>query len=137
MTNPVATYISKRARAVLVFPNIVKASLGFGSRYGKGILTKGAAVAGYYNSVSAPGSLHMSTQSFGYMMFLMNNRATRHLERSSAWVIGVGPRVVVLDSSIVGDLSMSMLNDDAYAFIFDQQGLMASHSIEGARISRI
>ena len=27
--------------------------------------------------------------------------------------------------------------DDAYAFIFDQQGLMASLSIEGTKISRI
>ena len=30
-----------------------------------------------------------------------------------------------------------LLADDAYAFIFNQQGLMASLSIEGTKISRI
>jgi hypothetical protein len=35
------------------------------------------------------------------------------------------------------NLSTSTLKDDAYAFIFDQQGLMGSLSIEGTKISRI
>jgi lipid-binding SYLF domain-containing protein len=33
--------------------------------------------------------------------------------------------------------STSSLKDDAYAFIFSQQGLMAGVSIEGTKISRI
>ena len=35
------------------------------------------------------------------------------------------------------NLSTSTLKDDTYAFIFDQQGLMAALSIEGTKISRI
>jgi hypothetical protein len=35
------------------------------------------------------------------------------------------------------ELIQFMNKDDAYAFIFDQQGLMASFSIEGTKISRI
>jgi lipid-binding SYLF domain-containing protein len=35
------------------------------------------------------------------------------------------------------NLSTSTLKDDAYAFIFDQQGLMAGISIEGTKISPI
>ncbi|MEM6558116.1 MAG: twin-arginine translocation pathway signal protein, partial [Pseudomonadota bacterium] len=34
-------------------------------------------------------------------------------------------------------LSSSTLQDDAYAFIFDQRGLMAGVSIEGTKVTRI
>jgi lipid-binding SYLF domain-containing protein len=43
----------------------------------------------------------------------------------------------VVDAGIAKNLTTSTLKDDAYAFIFDQQGLMASLSIEGTKITRI
>lgn len=45
--------------------------------------------------------------------------------------------MVVVDEGIAKNLSSTTLRDDAYAFIFDQQGLMASLSIEGTKITRI
>ena len=39
-TNPIAAEISKKAKAVLVFPNIVKAGLIFGGAYGEGVLNR-------------------------------------------------------------------------------------------------
>jgi lipid-binding SYLF domain-containing protein len=45
--------------------------------------------------------------------------------------------VVVVDEGVSKNLSSSTLKDDAYAFIFDQQGLMAGISIEGTKISLI
>ena len=42
------------------------------------------------------------------------------------------------DGSILAkNISSSTLKEDAYAFIFDQRGLMVSLSIEGTKISRI
>jgi lipid-binding SYLF domain-containing protein len=76
-------------------------------------------------------------QSYGYVVFLMSNKAVEYLNRSSGWEIGVGPTVVIVNEGIAKNLSTSTLKDDAYAFIFDQQGLMASLSIEGTKISRI
>jgi lipid-binding SYLF domain-containing protein len=67
----------------------------------------------------------------------MNEKAVNYLEKSSGWEIGVGPTVVVVDEGMAKNLSTSTLKDDAYAFIFGQQGLMAGVSIEGTKISRI
>jgi lipid-binding SYLF domain-containing protein len=67
----------------------------------------------------------------------MSNKAVKYLNQSSGWEIGVGPTVVVVNEGIAKNLSTSTLKDDAYAFIFDQQGLMVSLSIEGTKISRI
>jgi lipid-binding SYLF domain-containing protein len=38
---------------------------------------------------------------------------------------------------MAANMSTSTMKDDAYAFIFNQQGLMAGVSIEGTKISRI
>jgi lipid-binding SYLF domain-containing protein len=135
--SPIAQDVSKRAKAVLVFPNIVKAGLIFGGAYGEGVLLKGSAPAGYYNSVSASWGLQAGAQSYGYAVFLMSAKALRYLDKSDGWELGVGPTVVVVNEGVAKNLSTSTLKSDAYAFIFDQQGLMASLSIEGTKVSRI
>lgn len=136
-TSPVALDISKKARAVLVFPNIVKAGLVFGGAYGEGVLLKGGSPDSYYNSVSLSWGLQAGAQSYGYAIFLMNDAALDYLDKSEGWEIGVGPTVVVVNEGVAKNLSTSTLKDDAYAFIFDQQGLMASLSIEGTKVTRI
>ena len=136
-TNPTALDLSKHAKAVLVFPNIVKAGLVFGGSYGEGVLSKGAKVTDYYNSVTGSWGLQAGAQSYGYAVFLMNDKAVKYLEESHGWEIGVGPTVVVVTEGVAKNLSSSTLKDDAYAFIFDQQGLMLGVSIEGTKISRI
>ncbi len=134
---PLAETLSRTAKAVLVFPNIVKAGLVFGGSYGEGELIKGSQVVDYYNTVTGSWGLQIGAQSYGYAVFLMTDDAVSYLEKSKGWEIGVGPTVVVVDEGVAKNLSTSSLKDDAYAFIFSQQGLMAGVSIEGTKISRI
>ncbi len=136
-TNPVAANLESKAKAVLIFPSIVKAGLIFGGAYGEGILKKGNVVDGYFNSVTASWGLQAGAQSYGYVVFLMSDKVVSYLHDSNGWEIGTGPTVVVVNEGVAKNLSTSTLKDDAYAFIFDQQGLMASLSIEGTKISRI
>jgi lipid-binding SYLF domain-containing protein len=135
--NPVAADISKKAKAILIFPNIVKAGLIFGGAYGEGILKQEDKVDGYYNSVTASFGWQAGAQSYGYVVFLMSDKAIKYVRDTHGWEIGVGPTVVMVDDGVAKNLSTSSLKEDAYAFIFDQQGLMASLSIEGTKISRI
>lgn len=136
-TNQVAEDLSKRAKAALVFPNIVKAGLVFGGSYGEGILLKGGQVRDYYNSVTGSWGLQAGAQSYGYAVFFMTDTAVKYLEDTQGWEIGVGPTVVVVTEGAAKNLSSSTLQEDAYAFIFDQQGLMVGVSIEGAKITKI
>ena len=135
--NPAAASISSQARGVLIFPSIVKAGLGVGGAYGEGVLRRGGATAGYYNSFTGSWGLQAGAQSYGYAVFLMNDNAIEFLDRSDGWEIGVGPTVVVVNKGVAENLSSSTLQDDAYAFIFDQKGLMAGVSIEGTKVTRI
>lgn len=136
-TSPSALDLSKSAKAVLVFPNIVKAGLIFGGGYGEGVLLKGDRVVDYYNSVVGSWGLQAGAQSYGYAVFLMQDTAVKYLEDSKGWEVGVGPTVVVVTEGVAKNLSSLTLKNDAYAFIFNQQGLMAGVSIEGTKISVI
>ena len=135
--NPAAEAVGKRAKAILVFPSIVKAGLIFGGAYGEGVMTRGSKFAGYYNSVTASWGWQAGAESYSYVVFLMSDKAVKYLDKSKGWEIGVGPNVVVVNEGVAKNLSSSTLKDDAYAFIFDQQGLMATLSIEGTKISPI
>lgn len=136
-TSPSAKAISIKARAALVFPKIIKAGLIFGGSYGEGVLFENLKPVNYYNSVSASWGLQAGAQSYGYVVFLMNNKAIKYIEKSKGLEIGVGPTVVIVNEGIAKNISSTTLKDDAYAFTFDQQGLMASLSIEGTKISLI
>ena len=136
-SNPTAADLAGKAKGILVFPNIVKAGFIFGGAYGEGELKEGAVLDGYYNSVSASWGLQAGAQSYGYIVFLMNDKAVRYIHETHGWEIGTGPTVVVVNEGVAKNLTTSTLKSDAYAFIFDQQGLMASLSIEGTKVSRI
>ncbi len=136
-SNPTAEAIAKKAKAILVFPKIVKAGLVFGGSYGEGVLMKGSHVTDYYNSVSASWGWQAGAETYAYFVFLMSDKAVKYLASSKGWEFGVGPTVVVVNEGVARNLSTSTLKDDAYAFISDQQGLMASLSIEGTKITRI
>ncbi|HUV97048.1 MAG TPA: lipid-binding SYLF domain-containing protein [Acidobacteriaceae bacterium] len=135
--HPFAERLSHGAKAILIFPSVVKPDLIFGGAYGEGELQQGSKIDGYYNSFTGSWGLQAGAQSYSYVVFLMNDKALRYIHRSHGWEIGVGPTVVVVDKGIAENLSTSTLKDDAYAFIFSQQGLMAGISLEGTKISRI
>lgn len=134
---PSAKLLGDKAKAVLVFPDIVKAGFLVGASYGQGVLSKKGKVTGYYNSFSGSYGLQAGAQSFGYVLFLMSDSAVKYLAKSDGWEIGAGPSVVVLDMGKAKELSTTTMKDDVYAFIFDQKGLMAGIALQGTKISRI
>ncbi|MDC7677306.1 lipid-binding SYLF domain-containing protein [Asticcacaulis machinosus] len=136
-SNPTAKLIGSKAKAVLIFPNIVKAGLVFGGAYGEGVLMHSGKADAYYNSFSGSWGLQAGAQSYGYAVFLMNDKAVKYIHDTQGWEIGVGPTVVIVDEGVAKNLSTSTLKDDAYAFTFNQQGLMAGVTIDGTKISKI
>ena len=52
-SEPVAKIIGEKAKAVLVFPNIVKAGFIVGGQYGEGVLFRNGKFVAHYNSVAA------------------------------------------------------------------------------------
>jgi lipid-binding SYLF domain-containing protein len=136
-SEPAAKMIGEKAKAVLVFPTIVKAGFIVGGQYGEGVLFINGKFVAHYNSVAASYGLQAGVQSFGYALFLMNDNALEYLKSSDGWEIGVGPSIVIVDKGVAKTLTTTTLKDDVYAFIFDQKGLMAGLGIQGSKITRL
>jgi lipid-binding SYLF domain-containing protein len=134
---PDARSLVQRAKAILVFPSIVKAGFLFGAQYGDGALRRQGKTAGYYNTVAASYGLQAGIQSFGYILFFMTDSALAYLDKTEGFEIGVGPSIVILDAGTAKALTTTTLQNDVYAFIFDQRGLMAGMGLQGSKISRI
>ena len=132
-----AVRYSRDARAILVFPKIVKAGFMIGGQGGEGVLFVRGKPTAYYKIGAASFGLQAGGQSFSYALFLMNDKALRYLDRSEGWSIGSGPSVVVIDKGKAMSTTSTTLAEDVYAFPFGQKGLMAGLGLEGSKISRI
>ncbi|MGH7832848.1 MAG: YSC84-related protein [Candidatus Binatia bacterium] len=136
-SEPAAKTIAEKAKAILVFPNVFKAGFLGGAHYGEGVLLQDGRVIAHYNSVAGSFGLQAGVQVFGYAMFLMTDKALEYLDRSGGWEIGVGPSIVAVGTGMGKALTTTTIKEDIYAFIFNQQGLMAGAGIQGSKITRI
>ncbi|MBT2132796.1 lipid-binding SYLF domain-containing protein [Croceibacterium sp. LX-88] len=132
-----ARKLGQEARAILVFPKIVKAGFVVGGQSGEGVLFIDGKPAGYYRISAASIGLQAGGQTFGYALFLMNDSAIGYLKENNGWAIGTGPNVVVVDEGAAAAANTTTLKNDVYAFPFDQKGLMAGVDLEGSKISAI
>ncbi len=133
-----AATLSKTAKPILVFPNILKAGLGIGGHHGNGALRKEGKTIGYYKTVAGSYGLQIGAQSFGFAMFFMDDSGLNHLlNDNEGWEVGVGPSVVFIDQGMAKTMNNTTLTESVYVFTFNQQGLMAGAGIQGSKISKI
>lgn len=136
-TVPLAKKLNSEAVAVLVFPSITKAGLLVGGQYGEGVLWKNGESDAYYSTAGVSYGLQIGAQQYGYALFFMKESALDVLSKADGFEVGVGPSVVVLDQGAAISKSTTTMNDDIYAFVFGQRGLMAGVGIQGSKITRI
>ncbi|MBB5695167.1 lipid-binding SYLF domain-containing protein [Muricoccus pecuniae] len=127
----------RQARATLIFPRIVQGGFIVGGQYGEGAALRGDSIQGYYNIAGASFGLLIGAQAAGLAMFFMTDEALAALMRADGWEIGTGPSVVVLDRGDQVNFTATTLREAVYAITFNQQGLMASISLNGTKITRI
>jgi len=137
-TTPSARMLASRAKGILVFPGVVKAAFLVGAQYGgNGALREHGRTVGYYNIVAGSYGLQAGVQTFDSALFFMNEKALEYLKSSDGWELGVGPSIVVVDKGAAKSLTTTTADEDVYAFIFAQKGLMAGLGLQGSKITRI
>ncbi|MES2922650.1 MAG: YSC84-related protein [Verrucomicrobiota bacterium] len=136
--NPAAKALGRKARAVLVFPSIVKGGFVVGAQAGNGAMIRDTgAISGYYQTTAASYGLQAGVQEFGYALFFMNDQAFRDIHSSGGWEIGSSPSLVVVDKGMATSLTTTTLDKNIYAFFFNQRGLMGGLGLQGSKITRI
>ena len=134
---PDAKALAAKAKGVLIFPDIVKAGFMVGGQFGDGALRKRGKTVAYYRSLAASYGFQAGAQSFGYVLFFMDEESLKYLDQSDGWELGTGPSLVMLDKGFGKNLSTTTLQKGVYAIIFNQKGLMGGVGIQGSKITRI
>jgi lipid-binding SYLF domain-containing protein len=134
---PRTQQLMQAAKAVLVFPDILKVGFIAGAQGGKGVMfAPDGSVMGYYTARAVSYGLQAGGQTFSEAMFLMSDSAIEYLNSSDGWSVGMGPSVVVVDAGMGKSMTTTTLKSDVYAFIYGQQGLMAGLGVQGQKISK-
>jgi lipid-binding SYLF domain-containing protein len=125
------------AKGVLVIPNIVKAGLGVGGEYGEGALRIGGKTVEYYALAAGSVGLQIGAQKTNLVLVFRQDEALKKFRAGSGWKAGVDGSVAFIDAGAGKSLDTMNVNDPIVAFLFGQQGLMASATIEGAKFTKL
>jgi lipid-binding SYLF domain-containing protein len=136
-STPGSKALADKAKGILIFPNIVKGGFIVAGQYGDGALRSRGKTIAYYRSVSGSVGFQAGAQSFGYVLFFMDNDSLNYLKKTDGWELGSGPSLVVLDKGFGKNLSTTTLQKGVYAYIFGQKGLMGGVGIQGSKITKI
>ena len=134
---PAAKALGTQAAGILVFPKIVRAGFIVGGSGGEGVLFKKGTPSAHYSSGSASVGLQAGVQSFGYAVFFLTNKDLQDFQKSKGWDIGTSPTVVVVDSGAAKEINTTTAKKAVYAFVFNQEGLMAGIALQGQKITKI
>lgn len=135
--SPKAAELGSKARAVLVFPAIIKAGFMVGGQNGSGVLFRKRSPIGYYRISAGSFGFQAGAQKFSYALFFMTADSLAYLQKSQGWALGSGPSVVVVDKGMAASMNTTTLSQAVYAMPYGQHGLMGGIGIEGSKITPI
>jgi lipid-binding SYLF domain-containing protein len=134
---PRSRLFASHAKAILVFPSILKAGFIFGGETGNGVLLVNGQADSFYNLSGGSWGLQIGGEDFGYVLFFMTNSSLDYLKQNDGFAAGTGPSVVVINAGAGAEADTTTLTHDVYAFPFSEKGLMADLTLQGTKITRI
>ena len=136
-TEPRSRFFAHHAKAVLIFPSVLKAGFVFGVETGNGVLLVNGHPEGYYNLSGGSWGLQIGGQDFAYALFFMTDGSLAYLRKSDGFAAGTGPSIVVVNKGAAVAADTTTVTQDVYAFPFGEKGLMADLTLQGTKITHI
>jgi lipid-binding SYLF domain-containing protein len=132
-----AKEITRKAKALLIMPTVVKAGLLVGGEYGRGALRINGKTVDYYNVVSGSFGAQIGAEAKDWVIAFMTDAALKKFRESKGWEAGVDGNVALI--TVGGGDSGSTRNakGDIIGFVFDVKGLMADVSFKGAKFTKL
>ena len=138
---PFTRDLAQQARGMVVMPGIIKAGFVVGAAYGEGALrlrnTGFRQTADYYSFSSGSVGWQAGAQKTSHALFFLTTDALTRFRRRPGWEAGADAEVTLIDTGIKAEANTTNLQKPVVAIIFNQQGLLAGASIEGAKYTKI
>ena len=134
---PVADSFRKKAKEVLIFPQVIKAGFGIGGEYGEGAMRIGAKTAEYYSTMAASIGFQLGAQTKSIILVFTKQDALKAFRNSDGWKAGVDGSVALISLGMGDSLDTTNVKDPIVAFVFGQKGLMYNSTLEGSKLNKL
>ena len=124
-------------KGVLVFPQVLKAGVGFGGEYGEGALRINGKTVDYYNTVAGSFGLQFGAQVKTIILVFLDAEALKRFRESEGWRAGVDGSVALITLGEGGTIDTTKARDPIVGFVFGQKGLMYNLTLEGSKFTKI
>ena len=136
-TVPGANIFLKKAKGVLVFPEIVKAGLGIGGEYGEGALLINNKTQAYYSTASASIGFQFGVQVKSVVIIFLQTKALNKFRNSNGWKAGVDGSIALVKIGTGKSIDSATHNKPIVGFVFANKGLMYNLTLEGSKFTKI
>jgi len=126
-----------QVKGYLVFPDVVKAGLIVGGKYGEGALRVEGKTKYYYEMAAASIGFQAGAQKYTMLIAFLSDTALNNFIHSNGWEAGVDGTITVSDWGKSKDLTSYSFEKPIIAFIYGEKGLMASVSVAGTKFRKI
>ena len=127
----------KKAKAVLVFPKVIKAGIGLGGEYGTGALRINGKTVDYYNTVTASVGFQLGGQVKSAYLFFMEDAALQNFRTSDGWKAGVDGSIALISVGADGSVDTTKTDEPIIGYVLGQKGLMYNLTLEGSKYNKI
>ena len=125
------------AKGVLVFPQVLKAGVGFGGEYGEGALRIDGKTVDYYNTIAGSFGFQFGAQDKTIVLVFLEADSLKKFQASEGWKEGVDGSVALITLGAGGEIDTTKLKDPIVGFVFGQKGLMYNLTLEGSKFTKL
>ncbi len=133
--SPDSRALVQRARAVLIFPEVLSGAFVVGLEHGTGVLRVAGRNEGYYTTTGGSIGFQAGAQSKAMVIAFATDAAYQKFINSKGWTVGADANVAVASIGANGNIDSNTARQPVVAFVMNNGGLMAGLSIDGTKIS--
>lgn len=134
---PVTERYYNDAVAVLILPDVTKASFGIGGAYGEGMMVKDGKIHSYWSYAAASFGFQAGAQETSQVLFFMTDRALRRFLSAEGFELGADAEVTVIDKGAEVAIDTTKDTKPVIVIVFGRGGLHGGASIQGGKYTRI
>jgi lipid-binding SYLF domain-containing protein len=137
MNVPGSRELVAKSKGVLVFPDVIGASLVVGAQYGRGALRVNGRTEAYYSTTAGSLGFQAGAQSKAVIYLFTTQQALDKFRTSKGWTVGADATVALATIGANGSLDTNTLQQPVVGFVLTNVGLEAGVSLQGAKIEQI
>jgi lipid-binding SYLF domain-containing protein len=126
-----------KSRGVLVFPDVIGASLVVGAQYGRGALRVNGRTEAFYSTTAGSLGFQAGAQSKAVIYLFTTQQALDKFRDSKGWTVGADATVALANIGANGSVDTNTAQQPVVGFVLTNVGLEAGVSLQGAKIERI